>query len=159
MKLRANSYVYIIIILLMLFVVLWSLLRMESFESKLLPLLFGSIVFILAVIGLGNEILAGGKPKTTATESQASKREETGERWGGYLANGSWLAGFILGIYLLGFIIAIPLFVLSYMKWLGTRWITAIIWSIVSPAIIYGVFEVALDVDLYRGLLLTWLGS
>ena len=157
MKLTSNAYLYIVILAIMLFVILWSLLGMEFFESKLLPLLFSSIVFILAAIGLGNEVMAGGKRKTGATKSEESRREESGEKWGGSLLNLAWFSGFILGIYFIGFIIAIPLFILTYMKWLGTRWVVAIIWAIVTPAVIYGVFEVALGIDLYRGLLLNWL--
>ena len=157
MKLTSNAYLYIVILVIMLFVILWSLLGMEFLESKLLPLVFSGIVFILAAIGLGNEVLAGGKRKTGAAESEESRRAEGGERWGGSLLNLAWFGGFILGIYLLGFIIAIPLFILTYMKWLGTRWVVAIIWAIVAPAIIYGVFELVLGIDLYRGLLLNWL--
>ena len=70
----------------------------------------------------------------------------------------AWIAGFVLGIYLLSFIIAIPLFMLSYMRWLGTSWRTTIIFTLLTPAIIYGAFEVALRIELYRGLLFTWLG-
>jgi len=68
------------------------------------------------------------------------------------------LPGFFLGIYLLGFLIAIPLFILSYMKWLGTGWRVAITFTLIIPAIIYSAFEVGLHIDLYRGLLLIWLG-
>jgi len=158
MKLTGNAYVYIAVLVIMIFVILWSALVMKHMQSNLLPLLFGSIVFILAAIGLGNEIRSGGKQKTTAPEGAKAGREETEESWRGYLVHGAWLGGFILGIYLLGFMIAIPLFVLSYMKKLGTRWVTAIIWAIVSPAVIYVAFNVALDIDLHRGLLLPWLG-
>jgi len=66
--------------------------------------------------------------------------------------------GFFVAIYLLGFIIAIPLFILAYMKAHGTRWLAAITFAILTPTIIYGIFELALGVVLYRGLLFAWLG-
>ena len=157
MKLTSNAKIYIILLALMSAVIVTSAL-MEYFESKFLPLLFSGIIFILSAIGLWNEIATSRKRQAAAAKDE-EKKKPAEETWGGYLINGAWFGGFILAIYLLGIMIAIPLFVLSYMKWLGTRWITAIIWSILASAIIYGAFEVALGIDLYRGMLLTWLGS
>jgi hypothetical protein len=80
------------------------------------------------------------------------------ETWGGYLVNLSWLAGFLVGIYGLGYILSIPVFVLAYMRWLGTRWRGAVFSSIVSTVFIYAVFEIGLELELHRGLLFVWLG-
>ena len=59
MKLTGNAYVYIAVLAIMTFIILWSVLVMKHLQSSLLPMLFGSIVFILAAIGLGNEIRSG----------------------------------------------------------------------------------------------------
>ena len=75
------------------------------------------------------------------------------------MLTGAWIAGFTLAIYLLGILIAVPLFVYSYMKAHGTRWHIAIISSIVLVAIIYLGFDLGLGRELYAGLLFTWLGS
>ena len=157
MKLRGSSYFFIVIMVIMLVIIGLSL-RMEHFESKLLPLIIGTAVLILAVIGLGREILAGGERQITTTEGEATTREETGEGWRGYLFAGAWVVGFFLAIFLLGFLIAIPIFILAYMKLHGTRWLVAIAFAILTPLLIYGIFELALAVILYRGLLLSWLG-
>jgi len=157
MKISGSAYFFIVIMVIILVIIGLSL-RMEHFESKLLPLVIGTAVFVLAAIGLGREILAGGERQITTTEGEATTREETGEGWRGYLAAGAWVAGFFLAIYLLGFIIAIPLFILAYMKLHGTRWLVAIAFAIIIPILIYGIFELALGVILYRGLLLTLLG-
>lgn len=157
MKIRGSSYFYIVIMVIMLVVIGLSL-GMEYFESKLLPLIIGGIVFVLAAVGLRKEILVGDEHEATVTEGDETRREETGVSWRGYLLAGAWVAGFFLAIYLLGFIIAIPLFILSYMKAHGTRWLLAIIFAILTPLLIYGLFELALRVVLYRGLLFTWLG-
>ena len=55
---------------------------------------------------------------------------------------------------LLGFMVAIPLFLLSYLKAHGTKWRLAIIFAVLTTATIYGVFILALDVNLYQGFLL-----
>lgn len=155
MKLTGNAKLYITLLAIMSAVIVISVL-MESFESKLLPLLFSGIIFILSAIGLWNEIATSRKRQAAVTKEE--KKEPPEETWGGYLINGAWFGGFILAIYLLGIMIAIPLFTLSYMRRLGARWAAVIFWTILAPALIYGVFEVALGIDLYRGLLLTWLG-
>ncbi len=157
MKIRGSSWVLIVIMVVMLVVIISSL-RMEYFESKLLPIIIGSVVFVLAAIALWRELLAGGKSRATVTGGETTREEETGVGWLRYLLAGAWVVGFFLAIYLLGFIIAIPLFILSYMKSHGTGWLTTIIFTILTPVLIYGIFELALKVDLYPGLLFTWLG-
>ncbi|MFC1907309.1 tripartite tricarboxylate transporter TctB family protein [Chloroflexota bacterium] len=160
MRLNANAYVLIGCIAVMLFVLGWSLLMMEYFASKLLPIVISSIVLGLASIGLGREILTVRKQQETVSqgdrEVEASGQPQ--ETWHGYLLNGAWVVGFVLGLYFLGFLIAAPLFILSYMRWLRTRWHVTIICAILAPAILYAVFEVALKVELYRGLLRTLWG-
>ena len=158
MKVKGSSYFYIVIMGVMLFVIATALM-MEYFESKLLPLVIGGAVFILAAIGLSSEISARSRQETAITDREVSEKKETRENWHGYMANGGWVAGFCLVIYLLGFIIAIPLFILAYMKSHGTRWFVAITFAILLPTLIYSIFELALGINLYRGLLLTWLAQ
>lgn len=157
MERRGNSYVYIAILAVSLFMVLWSLFMIPYFQSKLLPMIVGSIVLLLAAIGLWGEILTEREQNSPAggEESQGLMTEET---LGGYLANLSWLVGFLVGIYLVGYLLTIPIFVLSYMKRLGTGLMVATISSLITTAFIYGVFEMALELRLHRGLLFTWLG-
>jgi hypothetical protein len=66
-------------------------------------------------------------------------------RWGN-LEIWSWLIGLFLVILLVGFPIAVPLFVFAYSKFYGSRWITAIIMSGASWGFVYGVFEKTLHV-------------
>ena len=157
MKMRGSSYFYIVIMVIMLVIIGLSL-RMEYIESKLLPLIIGGLIFVLAAVGLRREILAGDEREATVAGGETTRREEAGGGWRGYLYTGAWVVGFFLAIYLLGFIIAIPLFIFSYMKSYGTRWLVAIIFTILTPLLIYGLFELTLHVILYRGLLFTWLG-
>ncbi len=154
MKIRGSSYFFMVIMALMLIVIGLSL-SMESFESKLLPLVIGSAVFILSALGLWREILAGNQQEVTVTEGDITRVEKAKESWRGYLLAGAWVVGFVLGIYVLGFIVAIPVFVLSYMKSHGIRWLVSIAFATITTVLIYGVFEFALGVDLYWGLLFT----
>ncbi len=75
-----------------------SSLRMEYFMSKLLPLLIGSIVFLLSAIGLVQEILARDKSKATVTEDKTPGEQKAEARLREYLPMGAWLGGISLAI-------------------------------------------------------------
>ena len=157
MKIKGSSYFFIVIMATMLAVIILSL-TLEYFASKLMPLLIGSIVFILAAIGLGREIRTQGEPEATVTKSETETSKEAEGGWGRYLAIGAWTLGFFLAIWSLGYLIAIPLFLFSYTKTHGTSWLVSIIITVVTTGTVYGVFELTLNIKLHPGLLLTWLG-
>ncbi|MBI4186730.1 MAG: tripartite tricarboxylate transporter TctB family protein [Chloroflexi bacterium] len=158
MKVRGNFY-FLVIIMVSMLVIIGLSVQMETIKSKLLPLLMGSIAFVLAAIELWRETLGKDESATTATAIDVIKNEEARRGLREYLGKLGWVIGFSLAIYLLGFITSIPLFVLAYMKSHGIGWRVAIICAVVAIAAIYGVFEFALRVELYRGLLFTWLGQ
>ncbi len=68
------------------------------------------------------------------------------------------MGGFLLITYLLGFPIAIPLYILAYMMSHGTSWLVAASCGIGTSAAVYCLFGLALGMDLHRGLVFTWLG-
>ncbi len=155
MKIRGGSY-FLIVIMVIALTVIGSSLAMEYFKSKFLPLLISSIVFVLTSIALRKEISARNGPETTATEGQVSKGGKRGGVWRGYLITGAWIVGFFLTIYLLGFTIAIALFLLTYLKSHGIKWLTTIIVTVLTPALIYVTFGILLRLDLNQGLLISW---
>jgi len=65
----------------------------------------------------------------------------------------SWVAGFSLVIYLFGFHIAIPLFSFAYLKWRRRSWLTAAVFAVAALAFSYAVFDIFLEVPLYRGII------
>ena len=151
---NSNFYFYLAVIVAMLIVIIASL-QYEDFESKLLPIFFASLVLIIAAIGAGQIVLTG--KHTSVRAGEESKEEpafddDIGE-WRSYLPIGLWLIGFAVIIYLLGFVIAIPLFLILYMKMHRSSWVSIIIVTVVVSALIYGVFELALGIELYRGII------
>ncbi len=157
MKKKGIIYVYIVIMVFAL-VILGLSVGAEYFRFKLIPLIVSGFVLILSAIGLRREILARDKSGTTATRDETDDGKETRESWYRYSLIGAWVVGFLLAIYLLGFITAIPLFLLSYLKTHGAKWRIAITIAVLTTAIIYGVFILGLKVYLYEGLLFRWLG-
>ncbi len=152
MKKRENIFVYMVVMALAVVLIVLSL-RMHYFATKAIPLTVSSILFILTAIGLLRGILAKGESGPTAAKVENGDEEETRESWYAYSLVGAWVLGLFLAIYLLGFIIAIPLFLLSYLKMHGAKWRLAITCAAATTAIVYIVLVLALNVFLYKGLL------
>jgi hypothetical protein len=150
MKLSGNAGVYIFLQAIALFTIVWSLFAIDyRIESKTLPVLVGSLVLLLATVGLWNEVRARKENEAAANEGSVTIRET----WRGYAVHFGWLAGFLLAIYVIGYLLAIPIFVFSYTRRLGGGFLMAVISTVAVSAFIYTAFEFALDVKLYRGLL------
>lgn len=101
MKIKGNSYFLIFIMAITLFVIAWSLLAMEYYESKLLPVIIGSAVFILAAVLLRRDISAKGESEATP-DGDGEGTDKPVEPLSGYLRQGAWVGGFVLAVYLLG---------------------------------------------------------
>ena len=153
MKLSGDARVYLFVLAITLFMVVWSLVTDYRFESRILPVLIGGIVILLAAAGLWNEVRAQ-KPHEAAPDAGGAFVRET---WRGYSVHFGWLTGFLLAIYFVGYLLAIPIFVFSYTRRLGSGFLPAIASALTLSAFIYVSFELALDVKLYRGLLFSWL--
>jgi hypothetical protein len=70
-----------------------------------------------------------------------------------------WLLGFLLIIYLFGYIISIPVFTLLFLILHSkAKWFTTLILTVTVTASIYSLFVVFLEVPLWRGIVFGGLG-
>ena len=71
----------------------------------------------------------------------------------------SWMAGFILLVYLLGFPLTVPLFVFFYLK-IQSRvgWKQSIILTAITWALFYGLFQRLVRIQFEAGVVQSWLG-
>lgn len=149
-RLSASAYSYIAVIVIAL-VIVASGLSMPYFASKLLPIVLGTSILFLAAAGLWRDIRLQARTATTVTEAgKAREQEASGRRY--WLAV-AWVAGFLLAIYLLGFLVSMPLYIFSYMKVHRIRWTTAIASAVITTVIMYFGFQYLLNIELYPGLL------
>ncbi len=148
MKIKGSPLFLIFVIVLML-VMVFSAIPMKYYASKIMPIGLGCIVIVLAAIELSHEFI---------TAKKKEEGEQSVKGWRIILLNLAWLGGFVLFIYLLGFLITIPLFLFLYTKWLGARWLTAIITAVVVLVLVYLIFGVGLKFQLYQGMIFQWLG-
>lgn len=149
MKLSSNSYFLIFVLLLMLFVVGVSF-RYGEISLKLLPILVGSVVFILAAVQLLKELVAPVKTRSGIQEVPPGEVRGEVRRFSSTMG---WLIGFFLSIYLLGVLVAVPAFIISYSKFRGRGWFTAIALGVTMTVVVYVAFEFLLKTPLYRGLI------
>lgn len=125
-------------------------------QAKLSVLFAGGLVLILALVQLMRE-LRHKEPRTPEPEED---RRDAGHSASAmqYVLEAAWMAGFGLTIYLLGFLIAIPIFTCAYMKSHGTRWSASIITGVLMSVFSYVLFSLVLDMRLYSGEIFTRLG-
>jgi len=152
---RSKISFYLLIAILIISLVFGGVsLTYASMKMKLLPLIVCGLIFILSAIELIKEVSdrkkTGGEAQLTAEELDVVAEASSDIR--GDMLGFAWFVGLIIAVYLIGFLISIPLFVLVYLKLHGCKWLTAIITSIVMITFIYFAFVKVLQVDLYNGI-------
>ena len=63
-----------------------------------------------------------------------------------------WIVLLVAMIWILGFLITIPVYTILFMKSLKESWRLCIIFAVAGFAILYYLFAVALNMELYPGL-------
>ena len=70
-----------------------------------------------------------------------------------------WMFGFFLMIWMLGYVIAIPVMVFSYIKFQSNEsWVLSTILTVIAFVFFYSLFVKLLTLPFPEGLLITWLG-
>jgi hypothetical protein len=71
----------------------------------------------------------------------------------------SWIAAFIVFVYLLGFPLAVPLFIFLYLKLQSqVSWLQSIAFTAVTWGFFYAVFQRLVQLQFEDGMIQTWLG-
>lgn len=170
MKKINASVIFILIIIFVSFCFIYFG-RDFPFRSKVIPFLVALFVLFLAVIQILFETVPKLKKKEIGkfelfnTEQVKMKQEKIIEGKERVEKNENkekklfdilkWILLLTLGIYLLGFLVTLPIFMfLFYFIKCGYRWTKALGTTFIFWIIIYLVFEVFLRVELYRGIIL-----
>jgi hypothetical protein len=132
-----------------------------SAKAALFPLVMGIPLLVLALVQLildlrGKTGPTVERPAMDLAPSADVAPEVARRRT---LAIFAWMAAFIVLVFLLGFPLAVPLFMFSYLVlqsaagWWGSLALTAAAWGF-----FYGLFERLLHLPFAAGLIQTWLG-
>ncbi|MGY1815121.1 tripartite tricarboxylate transporter TctB family protein [Blastococcus sp. SYSU D00820] len=73
---------------------------------------------------------------------------------GAWLRSLAWVAAFFVGLYVVGLLVTAPVFALLYLRFSArTSWLVSGVYAVVTAALLYGVFELALELPTPPGLL------
>ncbi len=138
----------------LLFVVAYLVTGLVTLDetTRRVPLLAALVTLILLLVDIGRVIIRGGAQSGSwVVEGGGVKVPESRSRE--YAAILLVAAG-VAAIYLLGFLIAIPLYLFASIAFLGQQSIRiATLVTLLTSAIVFLVFEVGLDYRLYPGVL------
>jgi hypothetical protein len=124
-------------------------------KAALFPLAIGIPLFVLAAAEAAWLLLGSREAKTQAMDFQLSVNAKSLPRTALAIA---WMLGFFAAIVLLGFPIAVPLFVFLYLKLQGREsWTLSIAMTAAVWGIFYGLFDRLLHLPFPAGWLLGFL--
>ena len=145
-------------IVVLLGLALWQS-RNFGYRAGLFPWAIGFPVLALAIVQLGMELL-GFEKKPRATEFGLGVGPEISPElaYRRTLAILGWTIGFFIGIWLLGFSLAVPTMIIIYLKFAKEKWPITLALALVAWLFFYGLFDYALHVPFPDGQLFLWLG-
>ena len=132
------------------------------FRTSLFPVMTGSLLVGLALLKLGASVWRVGPSAPVEDHDTPADLPEvfvTASR-GEWTAAVGWMAGFFLMLWLLGALVAVPLFALAYLLAVARQSpVLAGSYALVSWTFVYGLFDRVLHIPLPAGALLTSLGG
>ena len=153
MKLKPSSYFLIGILLVALFAFINSL-TFTRLKLSLVPLIMSGIIIVLAGVELFREIRQKPQVKKAKDKNDEDDLDiNTKGQLKDYMIIFCWLIGFLAGIYIVGFVAAIAIFIFGYLKWYGHTWLKSIALAVAATIIIYVMFVILLKLELFRGII------
>ena len=131
-----------------------------SFKTGFFPLAVAIPLLLLTLLHLYLELFSA--PETSrgpAVEAEFSNEVAPELARRRVITIFSWMAGFILLVYLLGFPLTVPLFVFFYLK-IQSRvgWTQSILLTAITWVLFYGLFQRLVRIQFEAGVVQSWLG-
>jgi hypothetical protein len=127
-------------------------------KAKLFPLAIGVPLFLLAAA----EVLwaiKGSAARGDIPDFQLSTALPRSVMLRRTLVAMAWIVGFFIAILLAGFLVAVPVFVLVFLRFQGREsWTLCLVFTAVLWAVFYGLFERTLHLPFPQGWIQGWLG-
>jgi Tripartite tricarboxylate transporter TctB family len=131
-----------------------------SFKTGFFPLAVAIPLVILALLHLFLQFF--GAPETAggpAVETEFSNEVAPEVARRRVIAIFSWIAGFILLVYLVGFPLAVPLFIFLYLKFYSQEsWLSSLALTGTAWGFFHVVFQRVVRLQFEDGVIQTWLG-
>lgn len=139
------------VILVASFVALFSVFAIDSSDAKLLPVAVASVLIALSAIELWRAHLWGKSNSKNGSTNVVPEIADMPAPWTSYLIHYAWVVGFVAALYVVGFLMALPVFLTAYVRWLKASWLASISMAVLLTALFYCAFEYALGLPMYRG--------
>jgi|SRR5690349_25023217 hypothetical protein len=123
-------------------------------KTALFPLVISIPLFVLATIEVVSLWVSGARFSTTK-DFQRPPAEVPGTVAAlRSLAAAGWILGFFAAILLFGFLVAVPVFLLAYLRFQAREsWLFSIVFTAVVWAVFWGLFDYALHLPFASGML------
>ena len=131
--------------------VIGTALNWGRWHAYLIPVITAGLAFVLGIIQLLREILAKEQSEPSAAREPGQEDKPIDLPQFGVAL--SWVVGFSLSCYILGFLIAPALVTLIYLRRRGRSWWPAVVFAVVLGGLNYAMFEIGFQLYLYRGLI------
>jgi hypothetical protein len=151
---KINPSVYFLLVVIVVMAVFFvTSLSYPQLKVKLMPMMMSGFTIVMALIALVIDLKIGQKG-TMPTDEEGDvveDEEKIKTPLSAYLRAFAWMVWAILGVYFCGFIVALPVWVAVYMGKNGFAWWKGIVTGIGYIVIIYVVFTMGLQIELYPG--------
>jgi hypothetical protein len=138
-----------------MFVAVWIIIAALRwpFKAALFPMVVGIPLFILSTLQfLKSAFYEKGRSKAATIDFKLSEMEDKALERKRTINIFLWILGFFFMVLLIGFPIAVPLFVFLYMKLHGKeKWGVSLLMTFVAWASFYGLFVKFCDVPFMEG--------
>lgn len=139
MKLNGKAWMTLAIMILAAGIIFSAL--SWPFDAALFPMLIGIPLFILSTLQFIIIMVKKEPEPDESDDSRLARLEHQALEKRRTLTIFLWIIGFFLMVLLLGFPIAVPLFVFCYMKFQGKeKWTSSIIFTLIAWGAFYGLF-------------------
>ena len=139
--------------------------RQWPFNAALFPILIGVAGFVLAIVvslvvwlGKGSGRHTSGKGPGVQGDLYLEEALLSGQTLRRTFIIFAWLLGLVPGVWLLGQKVALPLFMLLYLKTAGEKWWLSLLLTLATVVFLLGIFDQVIHVSWHDGMLFYWLG-
>jgi len=148
---RKGSIYFIVFVLVMaMFFGVYSITYSQT-KTKLLPLAVSAIMFILGVAQLVDELNKKKIAQENNGPEEVGRKKDQSSKLLPHVIYFAWLLGLIFGIYILGFIISIPIFIFCFLLLHGENWYKSVSTAAITTIILHVVFVLIFKFNLYEG--------
>lgn len=152
-----GSFIFSLILLLLLLTFICISLFYD-FKSKLVPLIImiptAFLVIVILIMEIFPALASRFEMELFSASHSKTKTSEEKSAFGkkGFLITAVWLISFFLLIIFLGFIVAIPVCLIAYLKIYGHSWPRTLAVSVSTWVFIYVLFQVVIRFELFKGI-------